>query len=97
MFIWRADTIMNEINKQMPQLGAELKVIGEAWGTAKQNEVLNERWYDLKNETVDYGMEKANVWQSGGLGWRMWGWSLFEVLLPDMDGNIANNSVYILR
>lgn len=98
MFIWRADTIMNEINKQMPQLSAELKVIGEAWGTPKQNEVLNERWHGLKNETVDYGImenaERVAVLPAGGLGWSdvgMWS-SLFEVLLPDMDGNIATNS-----
>lgn len=98
MFIWRADTIMNEINKQMPQLSAELKVIGDVWGTAKQNDVLNERWRGLKNETVDYGiMEKADrvaVLPAGGLGWSdvgMWS-SLFEVLLPDMSGNIATNS-----
>ena len=98
MFIWRADTIMNEIDKQMPQLGAELKVIGEAWGTSKQDDVLHERWPGLKNETVDYGvMEKAErvaVLPAGGLGWSdvgMWS-SLFEVLLPDMNGNIATNS-----
>ncbi len=98
MFIWRADTIMNEINRQMPQLGTELKVIGEAWGTSKQNDVLNKRWLVLKNETVDYGvMEKAEqvaVLPAGGLGWSdvgMWS-SMFEVLLPDMNGNIATNS-----
>ncbi len=98
MFIWRTDTIMNEINRQMPQLGAELKIIGEAWGTSKQNDVLNERWLDLKNETVDYGImekaEKVAVLPAGGLGWSdvgMWS-SLFEVLLPDMNGNIATNS-----
>lgn len=98
MFIWRADTIMNEINRQMPQLGAELKVIREAWGTSKQNDVLNKRWLVLKNETVDYGvMEKAEqvaVLPAGGLGWSdvgMWS-SMFEVLLPDMNGNIATNS-----
>ena len=98
MFIWRTDTIMNEIGKQMPQLGSELKIIGEAWGTPEQNNVLNERWLDLKNETVDYGiMEKAEhvaVLPAGGLGWSdvgMWS-SLFEVLLPDMNGNIATNS-----
>lgn len=98
MFIWRTDTIMNEINRQMPQLGAELKIIGEAWGTSKQNDVLNERWLVLKNETVDYGImekaEKVAVLPAGGLGWSdvgMWS-SLFEVLLPDMNGNIATNS-----
>ncbi len=98
MFIWRADSIMGEINKQMPALAAELKVIGEAWGTDGQNEVLASRWLGLKNETVDYGiMEKAErvaVLPAGGLGWSDVGsWeSLFEVLLPDMNGNIATNA-----
>lgn len=98
MFVWQADSIMGEINKQMPALAAELKVIGEAWGTDGQNEVLASRWLGLKNETVDYGiMEKAErvaVLPAGGLGWSDVGsWeSLFEVLLPDMNGNIATNA-----
>ena len=98
MFIWRADTILNEIDNQMPELGAALKNISSAWGTESQAEVLNENWRDLKVETVDYGiMEKAErvaVLPAGGLGWSdvgMWS-SLFEVLLPDMNGNIATNS-----
>jgi mannose-1-phosphate guanylyltransferase len=98
MFIWRADTILNEIDKQMPALGVALKNISSARGTESQAEVLNENWRDLKVETVDYGiMEKAErvaVLPAGGLGWSdvgMWS-SLFEVLLPDMNGNIATNS-----
>ncbi len=98
MFIWRADTILNEIDKQMPELGGTLKNIAAAWGTESQTEVLSENWRGLKVETVDYGiMEKAErvaVLPAGGLGWSdvgMWS-SLFEVLLPDMDGNIATNS-----
>ncbi|HCR72590.1 MAG TPA: mannose-1-phosphate guanylyltransferase [Anaerolineae bacterium] len=98
MFIWHVDTILSEIEKQMPELRNQLEAIGEAWGTSKQNEVLSNRWKDLKNETVDYGiMEKAErvaVLPAGGLGWSdvgMWS-SLFEVLLPDMNGNIATNT-----
>jgi len=98
MFIWRADAILGEIDKQMPELGTALKNISSAWGTDQQTGVLNENWRDLKVETVDYGiMEKAErvaVLPAGGLGWSdvgMWS-SLFEVLLPDMDGNIATNS-----
>ena len=98
MFIWRADVILGEIDKQMPELGKALKKISSAWGTDQQADVLNENWRDLKVETVDYGiMEKAErvaVLPSCGLGWSdvgMWS-SLFEVLLPDMDGNIATNS-----
>ena len=98
MFIWRADTILGEIDRQMPELGSALKNISAAWGTDRQDEVLSENWRDLKVETVDYGvMEKAErvaVLPAGGLGWSdvgMWS-SMFEVLLPDMDGNIATNS-----
>jgi mannose-1-phosphate guanylyltransferase len=95
MFIWRADAILGEIQKQMPDLSGALNKISAAWGTGKQDSVLNELWHDLKNETVDYGVmenaEKVAVLPAGGLGWSdvgMWS-SLFEVLLPDMNGNIT--------
>lgn len=98
MFIWRADVILKEIEKQMPELRKALSEIRVDWGTPKQNETVKNIWPDLKNETVDYGiMEKAEmvaVLPAGGLGWSDVGsWSsLFEVLLPDMDGNIATSS-----
>ncbi|NOH02531.1 MAG: NTP transferase domain-containing protein [Chloroflexi bacterium] len=98
MFIWRADSILEEIEKQMPELGAALNIIGAAWGTPGQNEAIEKNWPSLKNVTVDYGiMEKAErvaVLPAGGLGWSDVGsWSsLFEVLLPDMNGNIATNA-----
>lgn len=98
MFVWRADAILNEIDRQMLELGSVLKRISPAWGTNQQDAALNENWRNLNVETVDYGiMEKAErvaVLPAGGLGWSdvgMWS-SLFEVLLPDMDGNIATNS-----
>lgn len=98
MFVWRADAILNEIDRQMLELGSVLKRISSAWGTNQQDAALNENWRNLNVETVDYGiMEKAErvaVLPAGGLGWSdvgMWS-SLFEVLLPDMDGNIATNS-----
>ena len=98
MFIWKASVILKEIERQMPELDVALKKIQSAWGTEKQDETLNENWRDLKQETIDYGvMEKAEsvaVLPAGGLGWSdvgMWS-SLFEVLLPDMNGNIATNN-----
>ncbi|HND48129.1 MAG TPA: mannose-1-phosphate guanylyltransferase, partial [Anaerolineales bacterium] len=95
MFIWRADAILNEIDKQMPNLGKALREIGDAWNSSHKIETLKKIWPDLKNETVDYGImekaEKVAVLPAGGLGWSDVGsWSsLFEVLLPDMSGNIA--------
>lgn len=98
MFIWRADAILGEIDKQMPSLGKALRDIDLAWDSSKKEDVLHKIWPTLKNETVDYGiMEKAEmvaVLPAGGLGWSDVGsWSsLFEVLLPDMSGNIATNA-----
>ncbi|MCC6260993.1 MAG: mannose-1-phosphate guanylyltransferase [Anaerolineales bacterium] len=98
MFIWRADTILNEIGKQMPDLSEALNAIGETWDAPERIETLNKLWPQLKNETVDYGImensERVAVLPAGGLGWSDVGsWSsLFEVLLPDMNGNISTNS-----
>ena len=98
MFIWKAGNIMNEINRQLPELGSALEKISSAWGTEKQLEVLKKNWQELKTVTIDYGImenaERVAVLPAGGLGWSdvgMWS-ALFEVLLPDMNGNIATNS-----
>lgn len=97
MFIWQADSILAEIQKQMPDLHSALERMGSHWGKQTYQNALHENWLNLKTETVDYGiMEKAErvaVLPAGGLGWSdvgMWS-SLFEVLLPDMNGNIATN------
>jgi mannose-1-phosphate guanylyltransferase len=58
-------------------------------------------WYDLKSQTVDYGVmekaEKVAVLPASGLGWSDVGsWdSLFDVLLPDMDGNVATSASHL--
>ncbi len=95
MFIWRADAILNEIQRQMPKLDAALKKISSVWGSAKQTEVFASCWRDLETVTVDYGVmehaENVAVLPAGGLGWNDVGsWdTLFEVLFPDMDGNVS--------
>lgn len=101
MFIWRADDILSEIKKQMPDLNDVVTKITAAWDSPRRAEVLDALWYDLKNITVDYGiMENADrvaVLPAGGLGWSDVGsWnSLFEVLLPDMNGNISQNAHHL--
>jgi len=98
MFVWRADVVLAEIDHQMPALGKAVKEISSAWGTPRQSSVLMDKWTNLKVETIDYAVmekaEKVAVLPAGGLGWSDVGsWeSLFEVLLPDMNGNIAANN-----
>jgi len=95
MFIWRVDTILDEIGKQMPDLKAGLVEIAAAWRTPAQTKALQETWPRLRTETIDYGiMEHADnvaVLPASGLGWSDVGsWdSLYDVFYPDEDGNIV--------
>ncbi len=101
MFVWKADAILVEIKKQMPELFKVVNAISFAWDTPKRNAVIQEHWSGLKSQTIDYGImehaEKVAVLPAGGLGWSDVGaWdSLFEVLIPDADGNIAVNAEHI--
>jgi mannose-1-phosphate guanylyltransferase len=95
MFVWRAGAILEEIQRQMPALHSALEKISSVWGSKTRDQVLSSSWSALKPETIDYGiMERAQqvvVLPAGGLGWNDVGsWeTLFDVLFPDMDGNIA--------
>ena len=101
MFVWRVATILAEIERQMPELFGVVSKIASVWGTEEQDQVVQSDWYDLQNQTIDYGiMEKAErvaVLPAGGLGWSDVGsWdSLFDVLLPDMNGNVSTNAQHL--
>lgn len=94
MFVWRVETILAEIRRQMPELYAGLREIERAWATPDRDQVIQKVWPALKTETVDYGvMEGARqvaVIPAEGVGWSDVGsWeSLFEILTPDEDGNL---------
>ena len=89
------------ITLQMPDLHNALTQIGVAWGTEKQDAILTDLWPGLQNVTVDYGImenaEKVAVLPAGGLEWSDIGnWdSLFDVLIPDIDGNIVFSGHHI--
>lgn len=101
MFVWRVDTILSEIERQMPDLAKAVNKIADAWDTPQRNETLYSCWDGLKSQTIDYGImenaEKVAVLPAGGLGWSDVGsWdSLFEVLMPDSDGNIPVNAEHL--
>lgn len=100
MFVWRTEQIMAEFARQMPDLYAVLTSIAEA-GPSEREAVIQTVWKDLKVETIDYAImekaEKVAVLPASGLGWNDVGsWdSLFDVLLPDMNGNISINGQHL--
>lgn len=95
MFVWRADAILAEIGRQLPALKSALDAITAYWATERRDEILRRLWPDLETVTVDYGVmenaDKVAVLPAGGLEWSDVGsWdSLFDVLLPDENGNIV--------
>jgi mannose-1-phosphate guanylyltransferase len=101
MFVWRADVILGELGRRMPDLSDALAQIGQAWGTPEQEGVLQSTWPGLKPETIDYGVmehaERVVVLPAGGLGWSDVGsWdTLYEVLFPDMHGNVATSPQHL--
>jgi mannose-1-phosphate guanylyltransferase len=101
MFVWRVDVILEEIRRQMPELNEALGRISPVWGTERQEEVVRAVWPSLKPQTIDYGVmehaERVVVLPAGGLGWTDVGsWDmLFEVLFPDMHGNVSTTAQHL--
>jgi len=95
MFVWRAERILAEFERQMPELYAGLRQIAAAWHQPNRQATVASVWAGLKNETIDYGiMEGARnvvVIPAAGLDWSDVGsWdSLFDVLAGDENGNIV--------
>ena len=95
MFFWKVDSILAEFKRLMPNLDSVLTQIVAVWETPERDAVLNHLWPALENETIDYGImehaRKVAVLPAGALEWSDVGsWdALFDVLLPDKEGNIV--------
>lgn len=101
MFIWKADVILQEIKRYMPTLFATIENLTPHLLTNHLGEDFFQHWNSIKPQTIDYGiMEKTDrvvVLPASTLGWNDVGsWdSLFEVLEPDLNGNIVINARHI--
>jgi mannose-1-phosphate guanylyltransferase len=61
MFVWRASTLLDCIQRYLPENHAKLMQIAEAWGAERQETVLNEVYPTLKKISVDFAvMEPAS-------------------------------------
>lgn len=94
MFVWQVNRIMEEFERQMPDLYSKLNQISDTWEHHQRESVVKQVWPLIEPETIDYGiMENADdvvVIPAQGLGWNDVGsWeALFDVLPPDEQGNI---------
>jgi mannose-1-phosphate guanylyltransferase len=101
MFVWSVKIIMDEFERQMPDLSSALQEISKAWATEDQDSVLSRVWPSIESETIDYGImegaQKVAVIPAKGLDWSDVGsWdSLFGLLPEDDNGNIVACGNYI--
>lgn len=101
MFIWKVDVILAEIKRYMPVLHETILKLLPMLTVDHLGKEFSELWANIKPQTIDYGiMEKSDkvvVLPASTLGWNDVGsWdSLFEVLDPDLNGNIIINAQHI--
>lgn len=56
MFIWRVDTILEEIKTYMPELFFGLEKIADAIGTSEYTQMVYDVYTQLKSISIDYGI-----------------------------------------
>lgn len=97
IFVWRADTILDNMKWLLPELHAELQALGETWGSPAHADRLSTAWRRVPRTTIDYGvMEKAErvAVVPVDMGWDDVGnWATLTALVaPDEQGNVVHGS-----
>jgi len=99
MFIWKIDTILEEIKILMPDLYEGLNKIKEQLNNPDFHNILSEVYGHLKSISIDYGiMEKSDkvFLVKGQFSWSDVGsWeAVYELSKKDADGNVKVGTVY---
>ncbi|MBS3944755.1 MAG: mannose-1-phosphate guanylyltransferase [Melioribacter sp.] len=99
IFIWRVDTIMDEINKYLPDLYEGLTKIEASINTPEFEKTVVQVYGQLKSISIDYGvMEKSNIvfltkadfyWNDVG-NWE----AVYEISDKNEEGNAIIGDVY---
>lgn len=98
MFVWRAGTLMAEMETHQPELHGGLIRVAAAWGRPEQDAVAAEVWAGLPTSTIDEGiMERAAriAVVPCDMGWSDIGdWHVLgELGEPDLAGNSLRGDV----
>jgi mannose-1-phosphate guanylyltransferase len=98
MFVWRACTLLAELERLQPDLHAGLVKVAAAWGTPLQDQVAAEVWAKLTVTTIDQGiMEQSDrvAVVPADMGWSDIGdWHVLGQLGdPDEHGNSLRGDI----
>jgi len=99
MFVWKASTIIEEINSYLPEVGVLLEKMRKRWnGGEDWQEVVRDSFAEMPDISIDYGiMEKSRRVSlvSADIGWSDVGsWdAVHEMAEHDEDGNDISGNV----
>lgn len=98
MFVWQAQTLLDEVARLQPDLYAGVSRIAQVWGTPEQERVAADVWSGLAESTIDQGvLEHARriAVVPAQFGWSDVGdWnSLGELIERDDFGNSVRGDV----
>lgn len=98
MFVWRASTILKNMEHYMPDLYKGLIRISDSIDSETESEVLNDEYSKFESVSIDYGiMEHAKSIYTipGNFGWDDVGsWTALErINLSDDEGNIIKGNI----
>ena len=102
IFFFKASTVLNEIERQMPTLMSGLNSIGKALAAGNEQDILNKVFPTLPAESIDYGvMEGAENISClpVDFGWSDLGsWSAaYDMWGKDKDQNAVDGSTVIVE
>jgi mannose-1-phosphate guanylyltransferase len=94
MFVWRARTILANLQGLLPESAEPLRRIADAWDTPQQDKALQEWFFKLPKISIDFAvMEKADKVHAIRLNcqWLDMGSfaALADVIRSDEDGNVV--------
>ncbi len=94
MFVWRAKTIMANLQKFLPETTEPLQRIGRAWDTPLQEKTLQEWFPKLPKISIDYAvMEKASQVHAIRLDCKWLDMGSFAALADVIKSDENNNAV----
>lgn len=101
MFIWRVQSILAEIARQMPALSEQLDQIALACATPAFDETLARVWPHIRSETIDFGVMEGAADAAVlpvDIGWNDVGsWAALADELPaDEQGNVTQGPHILL-
>lgn len=94
MFVWKAQTILQELHTHLPELASKLDMIVAAMGTPQERATIDELWPTLPTISIDYGvLEKTRnlVVIPVEIGWSDVGnWEQYGSLFPAQERGIRS-------